>query len=78
VSVSVQTEPTFAAGNSAKLFDGPYLSGLSGSYDVSRDGQQFLMVKENIASDQKTAAAASMIIVLNWFEELKAKLPKGK
>jgi serine/threonine-protein kinase len=41
-------------------------------YDVSADGQRFLMIKED-----PTAAGArgGLIVVLNWTEELKAKVP---
>jgi hypothetical protein len=38
-------------------------------YDVSADGR-FLMF-----TLQQEAGSASMVVVLNWFEELKAKLP---
>ena len=40
------------------------------SYDVSRDGQRFLLLKEG-----NSAAPASIIIVQNWFEELKRLVP---
>ena len=51
-----------------------YAGALEGSrsYDVSPGGQRFLMIKENIAGE---AARASIVVVLNRFEELKAKLP---
>ena len=42
-----------------------------GTYDVSPDGQRFLMIKDNRGTDQ----APDMVVVLNWLEELKAKLP---
>lgn len=69
--VPIQTAPTFSAGTPTKLFDTRYFSGGSGrSYDVSPDGQRFLMVKA-----AGTEQAPSMVVVLNWLEELKAKLP---
>ena len=40
-------------------------------YDVAPDGR-FLMIKRNVLSDQKPAA---MVVVVNWFEELKRLLP---
>ena len=40
------------------------------NYDVSPDGQRFLMVK---ASGQESVA--TMNVVLNWFEELKERVP---
>ena len=41
------------------------------NYDVSADGQRFLMVKQ----PANQAAAPQIIIVQNWFEELKARVP---
>ena len=38
-------------------------------YDVARDGQRFLMTKE--VSGQQ-ANSPSLVVVLNWVEELKA------
>jgi Tol biopolymer transport system component len=69
--VSVQTEPVFSAGKSTVLFEGSYVSHPSGFqyYDISPDGQRFLMIKE----DQTTTAQIN--VVLNWFEELKRLVP---
>ena len=39
------------------------------AYDVSLDGQRFLMVKQAISRSYE------LILVLNWFEELKARVP---
>ena len=41
------------------------------TYDVSPDGQRFLMVKQ-LASQ---AAAPQIIVVQNWFEELRRLVP---
>jgi hypothetical protein len=41
-------------------------------FDVSRDGQRFLMLKDDAAAG---AAPTGLSVVLNWTEELKAKLP---
>jgi Tol biopolymer transport system component/tRNA A-37 threonylcarbamoyl transferase component Bud32 len=72
MSVAVQTTPTFSAGTPTKLFQG-YVSGLGRTYDVSRDGQRFLMIKDPSSRDQ--TSAASIVIVLNWHEELKRLVP---
>ncbi len=40
-------------------------------YNVAPDGQRFLMTKENVQEQ----AATQMNLVLNWFEELKRKVP---
>ena len=69
--VAVQTAPTFSAGTPARLFDTRYVTAQNGrSYDVSPDGQRFLMIKAS-----GTEQAPTMVVVLNWLEELKAKLP---
>jgi hypothetical protein len=86
MAVTVQLTPTFSAGNPTKLFDGPSIlldgrftaTGTLRTYDVSRDGQRFLMIKENTGSSEGSAPPASMIVVQNWFEELKAKVAAGK
>jgi serine/threonine-protein kinase len=44
------------------------------SYDISADGQRFLMIKEGGADG--TAAPASIIVVQHWVEELKRLVPK--
>jgi hypothetical protein len=38
------------------------------------DGQRFLMIKDS-ATDDPNATPASMVVVLNWFEELKQRVP---
>jgi tricorn protease-like protein len=71
MSVSVNTTRTFGAGSPTKLLDARYAApGELGIYDVSTDGR-FLMMKET-GPTEPDAAPASMIVVLNWFEELKA------
>ncbi len=81
MAVPVQTAgATFSQGNPGKVFDTRYYgpgSGNSGrTYDVSSDGQRFLMIKENAAFEQSSnATPASMVVVLNWFEELKRLAP---
>jgi serine/threonine-protein kinase len=78
MAVAIQAATTFSAGNPAKLLDAKYFVGgpnVGGrTYDVSPDGQRFLMIKDN-ASGNPGAASANMVVVLNWTEELKARLP---
>jgi len=72
--VDITTEPTFRAGNPRLLFEGFYQGGIGGNrafYDVTPDGQRFLMVK---AGEQETEAM-QINVVLNWFEELKRLVP---
>ena len=44
------------------------------SYDISRDGQRFLMIKEGGSTDQ-AIAPTSLIVVQNWLHELKRLVP---
>ena len=76
MAVGTTTQPTFSAGRPKALFEGQYVPTLQTmpNYDVSRDGQRLLMVK---ASEQ-TEAATQINVVLNWFEELKRRVPAGK
>ena len=77
--VSVQTEPTFRFGTPKVMFEGLYvrsrLSGDGGAtnpyYDVSQDGQRFLMIK------QEQRESAQINVIFNWFEELKRLVPTG-
>jgi serine/threonine-protein kinase len=71
--VSVETSPAFRAGNPQQLLPGPYFSNLGNrTYDVSADGQRFLMVKR---AGPSTAAPDRIVVVDNWFEELKRRVP---
>ncbi len=74
--LSVQTEPTFNAGRPRVLFEESYLSSSISLgyqyYDISPDGQRFLMIKEVGAGE------AQINVVLNWFEELKRLVPTDR
>ncbi len=74
--VPVETEPTFTAGTPEVLFTGNYFGGLAtgGHYDISPDGQRFLMLRdpETQAGPQ---AVTQLHVVFNWFEELKRLVP---
>jgi Tol biopolymer transport system component len=74
MAVDIATQSGFAAGKPKLLFEGRYerTPATSPNYDVSPDGQRFLMLK----SDAQEAAAPTQInVVLNWFEELKRRVP---
>ena len=76
VAVPVQTVSAFSTGNPTKLFDWRSLTTIGGgrAWDVSRDGQKFLMVKAASDADpSSTATQASMVVVLNWIEEIRAR-----
>jgi serine/threonine-protein kinase len=76
MAVDITTQPGFAAGKPQMLFEGQYASAPFpiDNYDVSPDGQRFLMVK----ATEQASPATRINVVLNWFEELKQKVPTGK
>ncbi len=77
VPVQTSATPTFSFGNPTKLLNTPYLEAGGRTYDVSPDGQRFLMIKNVRAANQPATPppAATMIVVLNWLEEVQARLP---
>jgi serine/threonine-protein kinase len=76
--VSVDYEPDLQLGIPEKLFDWRYRGDLEGitGHDISADGTRFVMVRPAI--DATTAQQPRQInVVLNWFEELKQRVPTG-
>jgi eukaryotic-like serine/threonine-protein kinase len=75
--VPVKTAGGFVPGVPRVLWEGHYSQGLSSScgppgvsasnYDVSADGQRFLMIKDG----SQDVGSSSIVVVLNWSEELK-------
>jgi hypothetical protein len=84
MAVAIQSTPTFSAGNVMPLFeaasmllDGRRIGTMTGrTYDVSRDGQRFLMIREEASGTQ--SESPGIVVVQNWFEELKNKVAAGK
>jgi len=74
---TAQTEPSFAHGNAEVVFGGrfyaPVGGGQSRTYDISRDGERVLMIKES-----ESPSSTEFILVQNWFEELKRLVPTDK
>jgi WD40 repeat protein/predicted Ser/Thr protein kinase len=72
-----KTAGEFVPGMPRLLWEGRYSHGMSSScgppgvssssYDVTADGQRFLMIKD----DESDVASTSLIVVLNWAEEMK-------
>jgi serine/threonine-protein kinase len=62
-------------GTPMKLLEGRYFTGTASAsrlYDVSPDGQRFLMIT---APGTDTSASPTISVVLNWTEELKRLVP---
>lgn len=73
VSVAVETEPMFTSGARKVLFEDVYVRRYQHTnYDIHPDNKRFVIIKpsERISTE--------MIVVLNWFEELRRLFPPGK
>jgi hypothetical protein len=73
--VDITTQPTFQAGTPRVLLEEGFRltgRGSSANYDVTPDGQRFLMVQGGDAN------LTQLNVVLNWFEELKRRVPSGQ
>ena len=68
--------PSWIVGTPERLFEWRYyLAGVGlRHYDVSPDGQRFLMITTGGPADAG-AGRAEINVVLDWFEELKARVP---
>ena len=76
-AVDVRTRDGLSASTPRLLFEKPGLAtGQSiRNWDVFPDGKSFLIVK---VEDRKPQPATEIILVQNWFEELKRLVPTGK
>ncbi len=75
-SVDIVTEPAFAFSNEQTLpVEGFNVVARYRDYDMSPDGEQLLMVFPADRPDSGEPARPQINIVLNWFEELKERVP---
>jgi Tol biopolymer transport system component/DNA-binding winged helix-turn-helix (wHTH) protein len=78
MTAAISTKPRFSAGKPKVLFAGQFEPSPNAvpnaNYDISPDGLRFLMVKPGGRDQTPT----QINVVLNWFEELKQKVPTGK
>jgi len=79
VAAVVTTEPTLRVSRSEVLFEGRYTVLPDGhpNYDVSADGRRFVMMLAEERDDGPEGAPTNtaLIVVENWFEELKRLVP---
>ncbi len=76
MAVSYQAnDEGFRASAPELLFESEHVFGASGrNYDVTPDGQRFLMIKA-APSDRSVDGASQVVVVLNFDEELKRRVP---
>jgi hypothetical protein len=78
MGVSVQATAELGFGSPQVLIDGGFVTyaNAPGVYDVSLDDRRFLMIGTAGAAHEE-APRPRINIVLNWFEELKRRVPTG-
>ena len=73
MAMSVSAADGLPIGTARRLFSGRFLpAGQLQNYDVTANGQRFLMVQ---ALDPTPEPQTELVLVQNWFEELKARVP---
>jgi serine/threonine-protein kinase len=73
MSVPIAVTPSFTAEAPRMLFEGRYVvQGATRGYDVSADGQRFYVTQ---ARDRPPIRPTQMILVQNWIDELKRRVP---
>jgi hypothetical protein len=77
MAVPISSGDDFASGPPIELFAAPIYADLVGrTFDVSPDGQRFLMVKEHATESTPAPPSTAIVVVLNWAEELKQRVPE--
>ena len=74
LGVDVITDVPFAVGPEQELSIRPFVT-VFRDYDITPDGERFLMVFPADETDSGEAARPQINIILNWFEELKERVP---
>lgn len=70
MAVSIETKPTFKAGQPRLLFEGPYFA--SGhDIAVTPDGRGFILIREG----DSQSGPNELQVVVHWVEELKQRVP---
>ena len=73
----VETEPSFRPPTPTALADLALLSNAQGrEWDMAPDGERFVSWRD--LSGEVAAGTEGLVFVLNWFEELQARVPTGR
>lgn len=72
MAVAVSTSPTLTLGTPRRLFEAPFdeAGAPYANYDITRDGDGFIMIR----SDEEVSAS-TLVVVLNWVDELRRVVP---
>ena len=77
MEVPVELGESFrVAGTPDVVVQGDYVAPNAGrNYDVSADGQRFLMIRNAASDDEASPQKPQINVVLNWFTELRERVP---
>ena len=75
IAVDVQTQTTFVPGKSTSLPIQGIVNPGPRPYDVTPDGKYFVVMYPKSQTDSKGSAPEQINVSLNWFEELKQRVP---
>jgi Tol biopolymer transport system component len=76
VAVDIRTEPSFDVGKPVVIPKVRLPGGGPGrSYDITPDGKQFVVVMPASAFEGDRKPQEQIDVVLNWFEELRQRVP---
>jgi serine/threonine protein kinase len=78
MAVDVETKPIFDYGTPKVLFQSKYVGfafATGTPWDIHPDGKRFLMMKPTVTPDAAVGQQLKIIVVTNWFEELKERVP---
>ena len=73
VAVDVRTQPSFAVGKPTPLLIEGLVQRGGRPYDIAPDGKQFIVMLP--PSETKTGEGLQINVVLNWFQDLKQRVP---
>ena len=73
-SVGFADEPELTLGQPTLLFEGPFVNVFGYSWDMSSDGERFLVIENPDAGRPLTA----LVVVSNFFDELQRRVPSAE
>jgi Tol biopolymer transport system component len=75
MAVDIATKPVFRATKPTPLFQLPYLASIvTLRYDVAADGRRFIMTLPG----EQELSTTEVHVVMNWFEELRRRVPAAQ
>ncbi len=76
VGIDVRTDSGFSFGApTAVPLDGGQFIAPGRNFDITPDGKQFVVVRAPSSPEQGKRTAQQIVVVVNWFDELKQRVP---